>query len=68
MSARIVINEGCAVAIDPVRATEHTTKGVLITLEGRTPGDCLNCALVPMHKMGDLIASLQMVYDEARKA
>lgn len=68
MTARIVINEGCAVALDAVRATERTSKGVLITFEGRTPGDVLNCALIPMHKIGDLIASLQMVYDEARKA
>lgn len=68
MTARIVINEGCAVALDAVRATAHTTKGVLLTLEGRTPGDCLNCALIPIDRMGALIASLELVYAEARKA
>lgn len=68
MTARVVINEGCAVAMDAVKPTQSTARGVLLSLEGRTPGDCLNCALIPLDKIGIIIASLQLVAEQARRA
>lgn len=68
MTARVVINEGCAVALDAVRPTANTGRGVLLSLEGRTPGDTMNCALIPLDKIGAVIASLQLVAEQARRA
>lgn len=62
MSATVRLGDGTAVAFDAIQESPHKlTRGVLLTLEGRTPGDVLNCALIPMDKIGAVIASLQLV-------
>jgi hypothetical protein len=67
-AATVRLNGGTAIALDPVRQTRHTTKGVLLTLEGRTPGDTMNCAVIPLDRVRAVIASLELVADQAARA
>lgn len=67
-AATIRLGDGSAIALDAVRATQHTTKGVLLTLEGRIPGNVMNCAVIPLDRVRALIASLELVAEQARAA
>jgi hypothetical protein len=68
MSAAVRLNDGAAIVFDPVRATEHTSKGVLLTLEGRIPGNVMNCAIIPLERVRAVIASLELVAKDAAAA
>lgn len=65
-AATIRINDGAAIALDPVRATKHTTQGVLLTLEGRANGVTLNCALIPLERVRAVIQGLELAEQLAR--
>lgn len=67
MTARVTLNEGTAIALDPIMGTRTApTQGVLLSLEGKVPGDVLNCALIPLDRIRAVIASLELVADQVR--
>lgn len=67
MTARVALNDGTAIALDPIKGTHAApTQGVLLSLEGRTPGDVMNCALIPLDRIGAVIASLQLAASQVR--
>ena len=68
MSAAVRLNDGAAIVFDAVRATQHTTQGVLLTLEGRVPGNVLNCAIIPLDRVRAVISSLELVAKDAAAA
>lgn len=51
-----------------VRGSATTTKGVLLTIEGRTPGEALNCAVIPLDRVGVVIESLKLAAEQARRS
>jgi hypothetical protein len=67
-AATVRLNDGAAIVFDAVRATAHTTQGVLLTLEGRIPGNVMNCAVIPLDRVRAVIASLTLVAEQARAA
>lgn len=67
-AASVRLSERVAIALDPVRETLHTVKGVLLSLEGNVPGNVMNCAVIPLDRVGAVIASLELVAKQARAA
>lgn len=62
MTARVALNDGTAIALDPIKGTHAApTQGVLLSLEGSTPGNVMNCALIPLDRIRAVIASLELV-------
>lgn len=66
--ASLRLNGGCAIALDPIRETSATQRGILLSLQGRVPGSVMNCAVIPLERVPELLATLQMVADQARQA
>lgn len=66
-AATVRLNDRTAIALDPVRGGHGTTQGVLLTLEGRMPGDAFNCAVIPLDKVRAVIASLELVANQAAR-
>ena len=67
MSATVRLNAGTALAFDPVRSGHRqVTQGVCLSIEGSTPGQVLNCAVIPLDKVGAVIASLELADRQAR--
>jgi hypothetical protein len=64
-TATVRLNSRAAIAFDCVKATEFTSQGVLLTLEGRTAGDVMNCTIIPLDKVRAVIASLELVAHQA---
>lgn len=61
MSATVRLGDGSALVMDPIMGTAgRIASGVLLTLEGRTHGEVLNCALIPLDKIGAIIESLRL--------
>lgn len=67
-AATIRLGDGTAIALDPVQETRYTRQGVLLTLEGRVPGEVMNCAMIPLERVRAVIASLELVADQVRAA
>lgn len=68
MSAAVRLGDGTAIAFDAIDGDTHKlTKGVLMTLEGRTHGDILNCVTIPIDKIGAVIASLELVASQVQR-
>ncbi len=63
MTATVRISDAAAIVLDPIQGDRsgHITRGVLLTLQGRTHGDTLNCAVIPLDKVRAVIASLELV-------
>lgn len=68
MTATVQLSDGTAIALDPIKGTATTTKGVLLTLEGNTPGEAMNCAVIPLDRVRLVIASLELAAEQARRA
>lgn len=68
MSATVQLNDRQAIALDAIKGRATTTKGVLLTLEGTTPGEAMNCAVIPLGRVRAVIASLELVAKEAERA
>lgn len=68
MSATVQLNNRQALALEAVRGSATTTKGVLLTIEGRTPGEALNCAVIPLDRVGVVIESLKLAAEQARRS
>lgn len=68
MSASIRLNAGTAIVFDAIKQTGATPRAVLLTLEGKTPGQIMNCAIIPLDKIRAVIASLELVASQAEKA
>lgn len=68
MTATVQLSDRTAIALDPIKGTATTTKGVLLTIEGNTPGDALNCAVIPLSRVRAVIASLELVAREAERS
>lgn len=67
MTARVALNHGTAIALDPVHGTDVApTRGVLLSLEGDVTGEILNCCLIPLDRIRAVIASLELVAEQAR--
>lgn len=67
MSASVRLGDGTAIVFESVNATHtHPERRVLLTLEGKVPGDILNCALIPIDKVPAVIASLQLAASQAK--
>lgn len=61
-TATVRLSDHSAIALDAVMGNyKHATAGILLTLEGRTPGPALNCVVIPTDKIGVVIASLELV-------
>lgn len=66
-AATVQLGNGSAVTMDPIDGTPHRlVKGVLLTIEGRTHGEVLNCCTIPLEKIGAVIASLQLVASQVQ--
>ncbi len=68
MSASVRLNQGTAIVFDAIKETQSTQRGILLTLEGKTPGNVMNCAVIPLDKIRAVIASLELVASQAAKA
>lgn len=69
MTARVALNEGTAIALDPITGkTGKTTQGVLLSLEGKVPGQVHNCCVIPLDRIRAVIASLELAAHQARSA
>lgn len=67
MTARVALTDGTAIALDPIHGTHAApTQGVLLSLEGRVPGEVLNCALIPLDRIRAVIASLELAAAQVR--
>lgn len=66
-AATVRINDRVAIAFDPVRETRGTSRGVLLSLEGKIPGDTMNCAVIPLDRVRAVIASLELVAQQAHE-
>jgi len=60
MSYTIHLNGRSNIAIDPLPATASKGAMVLVTFEGHLHGEALNCALIPLGKMPELIETLRL--------
>lgn len=67
-AAHVQLNERCGIAFEAVDGRRTPTRGVLLTLEGSTPGEAMNCAVIPEERVGAVIASLQLVAKQLRAA
>ena len=67
-SATVRLTEsGTAIVFDSIRGTAtNKTRGVLLSLEGKNPGTVMNCALIPLDRIGAVIASLELAAKAAR--
>lgn len=62
MSATVHMGNRTAIQFDPVKGTPQLiAAGVLLSIEGKHHGVVLNCCLIPLDKVGAVIASLQLV-------
>lgn len=61
MSATVQLNDRQAIALDAIRGSADTTKGVLLTLEGSTPGE----AMSDRHVLWALSGYRTELYDDA---
>lgn len=62
MSATVNLGDGTALTFDALPPSHRVPeKRVLLSIEGRHGGETLNCALIPLHRIGVVIASLQLV-------
>ena len=68
MSAAVRLNEGTSIVFDAIKETRATPRAVLLSLEGKTPGAVMNCAVIPLDKIRAVIASLELVASQAQKA
>lgn len=68
MAATVRLKDVLAVTFDAIKPTQHTPRAVLLSLEGRVPGAIHNCAVIPLERVGEIIATLQLVADAAREA
>lgn len=65
MSAAIIrLGDGSAIVLDMLQGGQNVTRGVLLSLEGKTPGTTLNCVIVPASTLPAVIASLQLVHQQ----
>ena len=68
MTATVRLGDGTAISMDPVEGRpDRVTKGVLLSLEGKKHGEVLNCALIPLDKIGAVIESLRLVASQVRQ-
>ena len=63
MSAAVRLSPTSCIVFEPVSGTSYpgATRGALLTLEGSTPGTTVNCAVIPVDRIGAVIASLELV-------
>lgn len=68
MSATVHLQNGTSIVFDAIKRTEPKgERAVLLSLEGRVPGTVLNCAIIPIASVRAVVASLELVLEEARK-
>lgn len=67
MSAHVHLTNGTSIALDAIKETRTTQRGVLLSLEGRIPGSVMNCAIIPLDRILAVISSLELVADQAAK-
>lgn len=67
MSATIALNGTTSLTLDPLQGfTSQPIPGVLLTIEGRVHGTVLNCAVIPLDKVDQLVEALRLVAHQAR--
>jgi hypothetical protein len=59
---------GTRIVLDPLAPNGARGPCVLLTLEGRIPGNIMNCAIIPVDRIAAVVASLQLVAAEAGRA
>lgn len=60
MSAAISLTERTAIAFEVVKSPSNG-KCVLLTLEGLVHGQTVNCTLIPLHKVPEVVALMQSI-------
>ena len=64
MSATVRLGDGSAIQLDPIIALAR--HGVLLTLEGKKHGEIMNCAQIPLDRIGAVIESLRLVASQVK--
>lgn len=62
MTATVQLNNGTAIAFDPVASKDS----VLLSLEGDVTGQIMNCVLIPLDKIAAVMAMLQLVANQVK--
>lgn len=58
---------GCSIVLDALKPAGERGPAVLLTLEGRIPGNIMNCVIIPLDKIGAVIASLELAESQAAR-
>ena len=67
MSATVRLSDKSALVFEPITPTpSNPVKRILMTIEGRMPGDALNVALIPVSCIPAIIASLELAASQSR--
>lgn len=67
MSATVRLSDESALVFEPITTTlSNPTRRILMTIEGRIPGDALNVALIPVARIPAIIASLELAASQSR--
>jgi hypothetical protein len=60
--ASVRLSDRSAITFELVKShSDNGAKRVLLTLEGRVPGEVLNCVLIPLEKINSILATLKAV-------
>lgn len=67
MSATIRLNDRQALVFEPVaNQPKSDVKRILLTIEGRQPGEAMNCCLIPVDLVPVIIESLRLAASQVQ--